>query len=166
MPHGPAERATIDQRRTKALDMRIKAATWAQVAEACGYADRGAACKDISRFREETHAEAVEKLEELRALEVDRLDMLIRAAVEVLERKHVTISGGKVIRMMADGEVAEDGEAGEPLIDDGPTLQAIDRIAKLSESRRKLLGVDAPVKLDAQFEVRYSVNGVTSDDLT
>lgn len=166
MPHGPGERAAVDIRRAKAVEMRCKGATWDQIAAACGYAGRESACTDIRRFREQTRVEAEEKLEELRALEVDRLDMLIRAAVEVLERKHVTISGGKVIRMVADGEVAEEGEAGEPLIDDGPTLQAIDRIAKLSESRRKLLGVDAPVKLEAQFEVKYSVNGVTSDDLT
>lgn len=166
MPIGPGERAAIDQRRAKAVAMRVKGATWQQIADECGYAGRESACTDIRRFREETRAEAEEKLEELRALEVDRLDMLIRAAVEVLERKHVTISGGKVIRMVADGEVAEEGEPGEALIDDGPTLAAIDRIAKLSESRRKLLGVDAPVRLDAQFEVKYTVNGVTSDDLT
>lgn len=166
MPHGPGERAAIDIRRAKAVEMRIKGATWQQIADECGYADRGAACTDIRRFREETRAEAEEKLAELRALEVDRLDLLIAKAFEVLERKHLTISGGKVIRMIADGEVAEDGEPGEALVDDGPTLAAIDRITKLSESRRKLLGLDSPVQIGGEIEVKYTVNGVSSDDLT
>ncbi len=167
MPNGPSERAAIDLRRAKAMQMRAKRMTWQQVADECGYADRGAACKDISRFREETRAEAEESLAELRAVELDHLDMLARAAIEVLERKHIVIQGGKVIRMIADGEVAEEGEVtGDPLIDDGPTLAAIDRLAKLSESRRKLLGLDAPTQTEGQLQVEYVLNGVTLGDLT
>lgn len=159
MANGPGERAAVDIRRARAVEMRVKGATWQQIADALGYADRGAACGDIRRFREQTRAEAEERLDELRELEVDRLDMLIRAATTVLEAHHIVIQGGKAVMVGPEG-------AEQEVIDHGPVLQAVAAIAKLSESRRKLLGVDAPVKLDAQFEVKYTVNGVTSDDLT
>lgn len=166
-PNDNADRAVINQRRTKAVAMRVHGATWQQVADECGYADRGSACTDIRRFREETRTESEEKLEELRALEVDRLDMLIRKASEILERQHLVIQGGKVVRLGgldATGEPVD--ELGEAVVDDGPTLQAIDRIAKLSESRRKLLGIDAPIQVGGQFEVHYKINGVDAGDLT
>lgn len=84
--------------------------------------------------------------EELRQLELERLDRLTVAAVEVLERRHVTVSHGKIIC----------GEDGRPLIDDGPVLGAVDRLTKLSESRRKLLGLDAREPLSVVLERRLN----------
>jgi hypothetical protein len=54
----------------------------------------------------------------------------------VLERNHVTVSHGRIIR----------GENEEPLLDDGPVLTAIDRLLKIQERRAKLLGLDAPAR--------------------
>lgn len=77
------------------------------------------------------HAEAV------RANELRKLDALERAALTVLEARHVTVSNGKLIY---DGD--------EPLLDDAPVLNAIDRLLRVSESRRKLLGLDAPNRVE------------------
>ena len=84
----------------------------------------------------------VEAGKELQALELDRLDTLYLAATEVLERDHVTVSHGRIIR----------DDDGEPLLDDAPKLGAIDRLLRVSESRRKLLGLDAPSRVSVDAE--------------
>lgn len=112
--------------------------------------------------REEVARRIDPKVDEWRAFEMGRLDAaLVRldgleaAARQVLEREHITVNNGRIIVL---------GDA--PLPDDGPVLAAIDRLIKVedarqrnSESRRKLLGLDAPAKYDAQ------VTEVTQQDL-
>jgi hypothetical protein len=51
------------------------------------------------------------------------------------------------------------------LADDAPVLNAVDRLVKISESRRKLLGLDAPAKVQSEGTVRYSIDGVNPEDL-
>jgi hypothetical protein len=149
-----AEQAAVAQRRTRAIARRIDGATWQQIADAePGYSDRAAACKDVQRALEAARTEMAETAEELRQLEVERLDRLIRAAVGVLDRRHVVVSHGRIVRegkpYVTDEGTAEIAEgAGSPLIDDTPTLQAIDRVMRLSESKRRLLGLDAPAKAE------------------
>jgi hypothetical protein len=79
---------------------------------------------------------------EVRRLELERLDIMYRAAMEVLERQHVTVSQGRIVKQAN----------GEPLEDDAPVLQAIDRLLRVSESRRKLLGLDAPARVSVEAE--------------
>ena len=79
-----------------------------------------------------------EPAEQARAVELARLEEAHDAALAVLLREHVTVSHGRIIV----------GDDGQPLIDDGPVLAAIDRIRALSESRRKLLGLDAPQAME------------------
>jgi hypothetical protein len=93
-------------------------------------------------------------LERLEA-ELLRLDELEARAREVLDRHHITVNNGRVINV-----------DGQPLQDDGPVLAAIDRLLKIedarrknNESQRKLLGLDAPTKVDAQ------VTEVTQQDI-
>lgn len=43
--------------------------------------------------------------------------------------------------------------------------QTIETIRKLSESRRKLLGTDAPVEISGGFKLEYTVNGVDPEEL-
>jgi hypothetical protein len=109
-----------------------------------------------------------EPAEELRTLMLERLDAeLVRlngleeAARQVLERHHVTVSNGQIVFL-----------GGEPLIDDAPVLAAIDRLLKIDEqrrkndeSRRKLLGLDQPAKVEHSGGVRYELIGVDPQDL-
>jgi hypothetical protein len=55
---------------------------------------------------------------------------------------------------------------GETLADDGPVLQAIDRLIRISERRAKLRGLDAPVTGQAGATVRYELVGVDPEQLT
>lgn len=87
--------------------------------------------------------------------ELLRLDEFEQRARQVLTRHHITVNNGRVISV-----------DGEPLQDDGPVLAAIDRLIKIedarrrnNESQRKLLGLDAPTKVDAQ------VTEVTQQDI-
>lgn len=93
-------------------------------------------------------------------LALDRLEESVRA---VLEREHVTVSHGKVITL--EGQT-------EPLRDDGPVLQAVDRLMRIEEqrrrngeSRRKLLGLDAPAKTQVSGGVSYEIVGIDMDKL-
>lgn len=94
------------------------------------------------------------QLERLEA-ELLRLDDLEGRARQVLDRHHVTVNNGRVITI-----------GDEPLQDDGPVLAAIDRLIKIedarrrnNESQRRLLGLDAPTRVDAQ------VTEVTQQDI-
>lgn len=88
--------------------------------------------------------------------ELDRLNALEETVQRVLERKHFTVSNGKIIYL-----------GDEPLEDDAPVLAAVDRLIRIEESRRKngesrrrLLGLDEPVKTQVTGGVTYEIVGV------
>ncbi|WP_413102228.1 helix-turn-helix domain-containing protein [Streptomyces sp. Inha503] len=95
-----------------------------------------------------------EPAEDVRRMELERLDFLYEKAIEVLEREHVTVSQGKIIYQ---------GDA--PLLDDGPVLQAIDRLLRIQERRAKLLGLDAATKTQVSGGVRYELVGIDPEQL-
>lgn len=134
MPASKAQRAATAKRRTEAVNMRIAGADFETIAEALGYADRAAAHKDITRALEAAALEQAAAVEVHRAEEIRRLEALLVEAWAVLKRDHVTVSHGRIV-------VDDDGK---PILDDGPTLSAIDRILKIQERKAKFLGLDAP----------------------
>jgi hypothetical protein len=140
MPASRAQRANTAQRRREAIDMRMAGASYQKIADALGYATRGAACQDVTRALEQAVAEQTQSVEAYREEELQRLDELLAEAWAILKKDHVTVSHGKLIY---------DDRTGEPLLDDGPTLQAIDRILKIQERRAKFLGLDAPTRIEA-----------------
>lgn len=140
MPASRAQRAATAKRRAEAVAMRIAGADFEAIAEKLGYADRRSACKDVTRALEQAVAEQTRSVEAYREEELQRLDALLVEAWAVLKRAHVTVSHGKLIY---------DDRTGQPLLDDGPTLHAIDRILKIQERRAKFLGLDAPMKVEA-----------------
>lgn len=98
------------------------------------------------------------KVDEYRAIELGRLEAALErlhnmeeSVRQVMTRKHITVNNGRVIRV----ENPETGEE-EPVEDDTFILQAVDRLTRIEESRRRtgeairrLLGLDMPVKVDA-----------------
>ncbi|GGW98774.1 hypothetical protein GCM10010321_11500 [Streptomyces chartreusis] len=114
-------------------------------------------------IREEAARRIDPKVDEWRAVQVTRieaalarLDGLEEAAHKVLEREHITVNNGRIIKL----------DDGVPLLDDGPVLAAIDRLVKIEEARlrngealRRILGLDMPVKVDA------TVTETTQQDL-
>lgn len=139
-------RVKVALRRAKVLQMRAAGATLDQILAAFPdeYKTRAAVVQDVQRALMATVGEPAA---ELRALEAARLDMLWVKAMQVLQRTHVVVSGGKVVTVEENGQE-------KPLQDDMPGLAAIRELRALSESRRKLFGLDAP-----------SVVQVMSDDL-
>lgn len=134
MPASRAKRADTAKRRTEAIRLRMAGESFESIAAKLGYNSRGAACQDITRALEQAVMEQARSVEVYREEELQRLDMLLAEAWTVLKRAHVTVSHGRIVR--------DDLE--EPILDDGPTLAAIDRILKIEERRAKLLGLDAP----------------------
>jgi hypothetical protein len=126
-PKTSPRRIAVAQRRAQALKLRLTGARYDDIAAQLGYSTRAAAIQDVQRA---LVASVHEPAEELRALEVQRLDMLWQTALRVLTRQHVTVSNGKVVHL-----------DGTPVKDDGPILAAIDRLLRIQERRAKLLGL-------------------------
>lgn len=131
---------TVESAERDAHAARLRAKGWQfdRIATELGFASKAEAYRACQRVLKETVQEAGE---ELRQMERERLDRLSEAAWEVLERQHVTVSNGRIISLN-----------GEPLPDDGPVLGAIDRLLRISESRRKLEGLDAPSRVSVDAE--------------
>lgn len=159
-------------RDAEAARLRARGKPYREIAETLGMA-LSSAHDAVQRALKAARPEAGEDLQTLLLTRLDdelcMLDDLEAAARAVLERAHVTVSHGKVIY-----HGTEDGEQ-HPLLDDGPVLQAIDRLIRIGEtrrrcdeSRRKLLGLDAPsrVSIDAEnlgAEIIAFVNAMTQD---
>lgn len=73
----------------------------------------------------------VEAVTALRQIECDRLDQIIAKLWDIVGSRHPVVYQGKAIRN---------------LIDHGPAIQALAQIRLTAESKRKLLGLDAPTK--------------------
>jgi hypothetical protein len=104
-------RAEVAERRAKALALRVAGLHWQQIADQLGHKTPGAAAQDVTRALDGRRAEMNGPPDEFTALELERLEALERAAWTVL-RRHST----------PDGD-----------------LEAIDRLIRISESRRRLV---------------------------
>jgi len=156
---------TIDtaERDAECAHLRARDYTYQQIADATGFTSASGARFAVERALART---ITEPGEELRRIELMKLDALARAAWKVLEARHYLVSQGRLIRL-------EDGSP--PLEDDGPVLASIDRLLRISERRSKLLGLDSPVRMevltidaiDAQLAVLDAeIAGLTATDET
>jgi hypothetical protein len=148
-------------RDAEAAILRAQGWTYPAIAKRLKFADRGDAYHAVQRAIADVLPEPAEallfiELERLDA-ELERLNGYEEKVREVLNAPHITVSNGRVI-------VRPGTE--EPMPDDGPVLQAIDRLLKIDEARRrngerraKLTGIEAAIKVDA------TVREVTQQDL-
>lgn len=135
-------REDMAERRVKAFELRKVGYSYRQIGRALGVSGKTAHA-DVQAVLAELAEQRIERAAEYVTMELERLDQLTLAAARVLQATHPFISGGKVVsRFTSDGVPIG-------LTDDGPRLQAIDRLLRISESRRKLLGLDAPTKIAA-----------------
>jgi hypothetical protein len=125
-------------RDAEACRMRNLSHTYDEIATAMGFADRSAARKAVERAMLLT---VQEPAAEQRAMQLAKLDVLFREAWRVLKAEHFAVNNGRVIMDPNDPEKA--------LIDHGPVLAAINTVLKIEERRAKLLGLDAPTRVEA-----------------
>lgn len=119
----------------RATELRAQGLSYQQIADRLNLGGRGKAHDAVQRCLRDT---LTPPADELRILEAERLDDLTRKAYEVLAADHIVTQHGKIVR----------GDDGEPVQDHEPVLKAIDRLLRLSDARRKLLGLDVPVRAD------------------
>lgn len=137
-------------RDAEACRLRARGWTYEQIGAELGMS-RGHAYEAVQR----AIADIVrEPAEEVRQLELLRLDEMHRTAAAVLTREHYVVDRGSVV--LWDGV---------PLADDGPKLAAIDRLLKIQARRAALLGLDAEKKVSVSGGVKYEVVGVNVADL-
>jgi hypothetical protein len=136
MPRPTSPSAAAAELDARCLDLRRSGATYRQIAAQLGISAANAH-KRVTRSLDRTRREPADALREL---ELARLDALQEALTQVLGRKHVTVSGGKVVV----------DQHGLPYLDDGPVIAAAQALVRVQESRRKLLGLDAPTRVDAR----------------
>jgi hypothetical protein len=132
--------------RTQAYELRLRGRTIRQIADDMAVSTT----KVQALLREEIKLREDPLVDKVRQLELDRLDGYMQACMYVLDNP-----GSLEMVMHWDGTY-ELNDKGEPfkkitmlpvvIVDDRKILAAIDRLVKISESRRKLLGVDAPIK--------------------
>jgi hypothetical protein len=125
----------------RALEFRRRGLSYSQIAaqmewrsDASAYGAVQRALADQSR---EVSAEVIQ-------IETARLDELTRTLHRVLATKHYVVSVGS-------GKIARHPDTDQPLQDDGPVIQAVAGLLRISERRSKLLGLDAPAR--ARVEV-------------
>lgn len=136
-PHGAGGRfvASPDtaERDAEACRLRSRGMSYPAIAKQLGYADPSGASKAVSRALRVTRQDAAE---EVRTMELSRLDDLYERMLAIVERSHPTVSVGKVL----DVE------------DDGPRMAAVDRLLRIQERRARLLGLDAPQRISVDAE--------------
>lgn len=141
-------RPDVAARRARVLAARTEHVPYADIAAAEGISE-STARSDYQRALEALKREQDGQARFNVARQLAALDVAERAAWKVLRTDHITVQHGKIVRH----EEGEDGTPGKPVLDDGPVLNAIDRILKISERRARLLGLDAPTRIEVSDTV-------------
>lgn len=132
---GRRRKAEAMMRDARALELYARGLSYQQISDQLELNNKGIAWQCVRRAIRDSYRLSVE---ELRAVEEERLDQLTRAFQQVMLRRHYIVAN--------NGAVALDPLTGQPIVDDGPVIQAGLALLRVAESRRKLLGLDRPIK--------------------
>lgn len=88
-------------------------------------------------------------LEKHRMREDDKLDMLEEEMMVLLNKEHYVVDKGHVIL---------DPATEKPLIDSEPKFKAVDRMLKIIEAKRKMHGLDAPVRAEVTHNAGVEIH--------
>lgn len=114
-----------------------------EIAEALDLKSKGTAHDYVQRGLHSVREATAATAEQARAAHRARLGYALEVATEIIGRDHVHVSQGRVMKDHDD----------MPLIDDGPKVAAGKLIRELSESLRKLDGLDAATKVDTTVTI-------------
>jgi hypothetical protein len=150
MATSPAKRIETQQKRARMLAMRLAGVSYQQIADEVGYKNGSVVSSMIGKMLKDHVKANSMSLENMRQLELEHLESLRVVACEIMERFHLTITpSGKIIAL-----------DGVPVEDDGPKLAAIDRLIKIHEKIARLLGIEAPERVQSEIQVNYTFGGV------
>jgi Homeodomain-like domain len=138
------DKVAVAEREARALALRRDGHTYEEIGQALGV-NRQMATRIVQRGLARVVREPAEQV---RAIELLALDHLQVQALAVLRRKHFFVQGGEVVKR-SNPETGEE----EELVDDGPMLQAIACVLRIQESRRRLLGLDAPTQARVMADI-------------
>jgi hypothetical protein len=155
------QRIAVAQRRARLLE--LKATGWSHqriVDEGdLGYRDKAHVSKDLARTLALHQADTQLGADTLRTLELAKLDEQEAILWQIVRRPHPLVSGGRVVTVELPGADGQPPRS-RTLSDDGPTMAALDRLLRLGQQRARLLGLEAPVRLDAGGTVAFTFPGV------
>jgi len=120
------------ERDARAWELRVEHLTYQEIGDQLGITKEGA------RQAVERHAKTipVEAVADVKQMILDELDAMARHLHEVIERDHFRItSGGRVVM-----------HNGEPVLDPGPVIHAVNAYLRIIQERAKILGLYAPAK--------------------
>src|SRR5690348_95255 len=104
------QRAMIAVRRARAIELYVSGYKLKEITEIMGYSSDQVTQKDIKRGLESYVETQKQPIEELRARELATLDGALRVASEVMQREHVSVNSGEIVK----------DEDGNVIRDDGP----------------------------------------------
>lgn len=148
--------ADTAERDAEAARMRTDGMTYKEIAKALGYASEGTAYDAAHRALTATRRDGGE---DLKRVELDRLDMMYQAAMGVLRREHLAHGNGRIVYKECNSDHAETHPAvsimdcrGIALHDSGPELAAIKTLLDIQGRRAKLEGLDSPTRHSVDAE--------------
>ncbi|HEX3962160.1 MAG TPA: hypothetical protein VHZ03_36950 [Trebonia sp.] len=138
----------------RAAELHGQGWTYQRIAGELGFAGSGKACEAVQRAFASI---PIEGAEQAKRQDLERLDRLIEKNWEALERPHVAVSNGRVVRRFVGIEIDADGierldadgktiPVFKDVLDDGPVAVHSTVILRLIEKRSKIFGYDAPVQ--------------------
>lgn len=154
MPKQPADARRA--RRQRAVELRASGWSYDRIAEELNIS-HGQAWHDV----EQAYVDSIrEPTEIVRSQELHRLDIMLEKALKIMNTDHFAVANGRIVtRRISDPDTGlwiilsytdEDAPiyATEDVLDDGPALQAIQTLIKIMDRRAKLLGLDAPKRVE------------------
>lgn len=147
-PNSNEKRLEIAQRRAKVIELVGQSRTYRQIAKELGISI-GTVTSDFHEALKEIPRASVE---DLREQEDQRLQWLLEKTLEMLENP-------------VNPQTSGDGKSILGIQITNPA-QAMAELRKISESRRKLHGLDAPVEISGSLSVDYTINGVNPEDVS
>lgn len=132
-------------RRAKLVEYRRRKVPYSQFYEELGYANANAASKDFYRILEENLAELRVSVDVYREEQLAELEHLAEEAHIVMNDRHYILTPG--------GKLVADPVTGDPLLDSGPKLAAMDRLVRIGDRVAKLRGTEAATKIEGVFSI-------------
>ena len=162
-----AKQADAAERHERAVQLSIAGKTYQEIADTLGYASRGAAHDAVRAALKERREKLGLAVDEYRERENERLQAIQDLVWKIAQADHLAHSGGKIVTRVTEyakdpgGNILLD-EDGRPLaervaevLDHGPNLAAAAQLVRISESLRKLHGLDAPAKVAISGTVQH-----------